>query len=189
MKSDSIHIQRAIRILICLGNRQENWTARMLAEHHGCCIDTVKNIFKHLRACGIRVECSGYPDYYWTLDDSGIVKIKIKSIQRRPAGETHGKARLSDGQVMKLLVDYAQNFLSTAEIAIKYGIDPDYARRLILGKKRRDNPEINAYRATIEIRDERKTFVAPTAKKEESSFPLHFSAFNNESGEPTIEDG
>lgn len=89
MKQHDDIIQRAFRIYFCLLDKNTNWTARMLAEHHDCHVDTVKNIFAHLRACGINVVCSGHPEYYWHIKKGELVPMNHPEKYFYPAIKWH----------------------------------------------------------------------------------------------------
>jgi len=101
-------------------------------------------------------------------------------------GERHNRAKLTDAQVLELLQDYNEKLASRAELSEKYGIGVDTVSDILRGMTRKNNPEINEYRSTITLRDERgRRKKSPVEKKVKTT--LHFSAFNNENGEPIQE--
>lgn len=99
-------------------------------------------------------------------------------------GERHNLAKLSDAQVLTILREYNEDLASRSELAEKYGVGFFTISDILRGKSRTDNPEINAYRSTIILRDERGRRKRKPVEKNAKKPTLHFSTFNNESGEP-----
>jgi len=81
-------------------------------------------------------------------------------------GQNSNRSKLTDNQILKILIDYNENYLSVKELSGKYNIHETHVRGLIKGLSRTDNAEIEAYRKEkLIIRDERKSFVRPVATK------------------------
>lgn len=74
-------IQRSIRTLLRISSGE--WTKKALAEAEQCHPDTIANIFAHLRRCGIKIECTGYPDYRFFTTRGG--EWWVKSIPKNDA--------------------------------------------------------------------------------------------------------
>lgn len=94
---------------------------------------------------------------------------KRRGTHPKKQGQRHNRAKLSDAQVLEMLHAYNEQLCSYGELAEKYGLHYATVRDIIKGRSRTDNPEINAYRNAMQIRDGRgRRKVAPATKKAET---------------------
>lgn len=108
----------------------------------------------------------------------------LKKGRRPRKGERHNNAKVSDQQIIEMLIKY-KNGDSPSCLAKKYGLHASQIRNIITGRARTDNLKVNELRRTVIFRDERRKPKAKIEKRKKTM--LHHSAFNTESGKPVKE--
>lgn len=120
----------------------------------------------------------------YILHHYGSERRGVSSAQQ---GEKHNRAKLSDQDVMDILSRYEKDQMTAAQLAQEYGLHCTTVRDILRGKSRVNNPEINAFRQTITLRNERTARPHRISVRKSREAHLHFSDFNTESGPPILE--